>query len=212
MRINDRFRPTTLQDVVGQTPVALLKHLVANPHSSALLLEGPPGCGKTSSAVALAHDMGCDNEWSGLEVIPATELTIDRARELFLHDLKLRPLEGRGWHVLILEELEAVHPQVSRFMKVHLERLPKRCIVIATSNGAGGVEEALLQRFRLYRFAGDESFAAACQARVASIWREIGAGPLPRDWMAWGWRSGTWSLRLCLDELADFAQLAGGVV
>ncbi len=77
------------------------------------------------------HDIGSVDEFAGLRVLPASELDIELCRELFEVSLRLRPLEGRGWHVLVLEELDGVaSKQLERYLKVKLEHgLPTKCIV-----------------------------------------------------------------------------------
>ena len=71
---------------------------------------------------SMAADLGSVDEFSGLLVVPASELDIERCRELFDVSLRLRPLEGNGWHVLVLEELDGVgSKQVERYLKVKLE-------------------------------------------------------------------------------------------
>lgn len=191
MRLAEKYRPKRLDDVVGQPPVRLLKKLAREPYECCLLLEGPAGVGKTSAALALAEEMGCGGEWSGLEVVVSTELSIERCRQLFERDLRLRPMEGSGWHCLVIEELEAcTSPAVTRYLKVALERLPRRCVVVATSNGAAGIERALLQRFRIYHFGGGPDFAEEVTERLERVWKEeVGEGgpEMPAGWMRWGW-------------------------
>src|SRR5262245_39506925 len=123
MRLAEKYRPRTLGDVVGQPmAVATLRQLVREPEPCCLLFEGGPGLGKTASALAFARELGCADEFSGLEILPASELDIERCRDLFEVTLRLRPLEGKGWHVLILEELDGVgSKQVERYLKVRLE-------------------------------------------------------------------------------------------
>ncbi len=192
MNLSEKYRPKRLDDVVGQPPVKVLKRLAREPYECCVMLEGPPGVGKTSAAVALANDMGCGGNWSGLDVVVSTELTIERCRQLFERELRLRPMEGSGWHCLVIEELEAcTSPAVTRYLKVALEKLPRRVVVVATSNGAAGIERALLQRFRCLWFGGGPDFAEAVTERLEWVWREEVAGEggpeMLGGWMRWGW-------------------------
>ena len=96
--------------------------------------------------------------------------------------------------------------QTQRFLKVALEtRLPAKCIVVATSNGAGKLDPALLQRFRCYSFASGPQFALAAQERVAEIWRrEAGDLEPPSTWRCWGLLpNGQFSMRVALDRLQE---------
>ena len=50
-----KYRPKRLEDIVGQESIiASLKNIVQKGITPNLLFTGPPGCGKTSTAYALA--------------------------------------------------------------------------------------------------------------------------------------------------------------
>ena len=60
----DLMRPASIDDVVGQTNLlgenGLVRRMVDNHKLSNLILWGPPGCGKTTIARALAHSVDMD--------------------------------------------------------------------------------------------------------------------------------------------------------
>src|SRR2546430_6785896 len=66
----EKYRPKTLDEIVGNpTAVAELRKWAAawgkgRPDRRAVILQGGPGIGKTSAALALANEMG----WSAIEV------------------------------------------------------------------------------------------------------------------------------------------------
>ena len=60
----EKYRPQSLSDIIGNTKVINdLKSWAGSwgekMIKKGVILSGPPGCGKTSAAIALASDMGC---------------------------------------------------------------------------------------------------------------------------------------------------------
>jgi hypothetical protein len=80
--------------------------------------------------------------------------------------------------------------------------LPRRCIVVATSNSAAKIEDYLKERFEILQFSGGPSFAELAQERLAEIWlAEMPGEDMPYGWRNWGWQGDRFSMRLALREL-----------
>ena len=201
------LKPKTLDNVVGQPCVRFLKDLAASPSASCWMLEGQPGVGKTASAHALATELGCHDEFTGKWHVPCTELGIDHAKELFGRTLRLRFGSESGFNVLILEECEWLSPACQRFLKDALDpltRLPKNLIVVATSNDSSGLDEALLERFRLLAFSSGPHFREACLERLGVVWEQLtGNQCLPPSASGWGVRGERFSMRIAISNMTN---------
>jgi len=212
MRLSHSYQPRTLDEVVGQPAIVRrLKRLVAAPQPCCLLFEGPGGVGKSAAAKALVRDLGVD-PFYGVNEYAGTDLLISTCRELFDHTLRLSPLAGARWNMLVIEELErAASDEVTNHLKKNLseQHMPERLIVVATSNDASGLDEALLQRFEVFPFSAGPTFAEACQERLAWIWQqEAGPGiPMPLGMEQMGWRNGNYSMRRALAALGAALEL-----
>lgn len=184
-----------LRDIVGQPPVRHLQAFVDSVRrgeatSKAFLLEGPPGIGKTESAMATAAALGCHDDFGGgLFVVDCSRLGVDKCDELFRCSLRLRPCTETGWKCLILEEFECISKPCQINLKFHLDekRIPARLCVIATSNVVNGIDKAVLSRMKPMPYSNGEAFAKACQDRLKHLWamRNPGQG-MPIGWTGWG--------------------------
>ncbi|MEM5814586.1 MAG: AAA family ATPase, partial [Candidatus Aenigmatarchaeota archaeon] len=89
----EKYRPRNLSEIVGQPLIVsrLQAFLVKGlPH---MLFAGPPGCGKTTAALALAHEL-YGNSWHAnfLELNASDERGIDVVRHKIKDFARTKPM------------------------------------------------------------------------------------------------------------------------
>lgn len=116
----EKHRPRSLKEVVGNTPsLAKLREWAeawrtGMPEKRAMVLAGPPGTGKTSTALALGHDMG----WSVIELNASDARnagTIQRVatagavHQTFASDGSFHGSQTGGRKLIILDEADNLY-------------------------------------------------------------------------------------------------------
>jgi len=134
MELYKKYRPTTLDRVVGQdAAVTNIKTLVAKnrvPH--AIMLTGPSGCGKTTLARIIANEIGCDPS-QYIEIDSGQFRGVDTAREL-AENAQYAPTHGNVRVWVIDEAHNATTAQQEAMLKL-LEDTPKHAyFMLATTN------------------------------------------------------------------------------
>lgn len=143
----EKYRPARLHSIFGQPGIVRhLRGFVGAPFPMAYLFSGETGTGKTSAALALAAELGCDmrqKEFGGVQVLASGEQSAEAVREC-CERMWLSPMCGSGWKVFILNEAERMHLQAETIWLDRLENIPPRTVIVFTTNHS----EKLSQRFR----------------------------------------------------------------
>lgn len=188
--LTERYRPRRLADVVGQPEiVAHLQALAADPYPCAIILAGETGTGKTSSAWALAADLGCNIdadpvEFGGVFSIASGEHNADTLRELWPTLWRIPFESEHGWKVVIVNECEAVNSTVERLWLDRLEELPPKTVIVFTTNNLASLPARFVDRciggVLEFRAAADD-LAEHGRALARSIWRTETGAEMPAD-------------------------------
>ncbi len=163
----EKYKPATLHDFAGmERPRAILSHLAASPYSSAWLLLGPSGLGKTTMALALAHQIGGE-----VHHIPSRQCcleTVDRVTA----SCHYAPMFGERWHVLVIDEADQMSrpAQLAFLSKLDTTAAPPDTIFIFTANGTTLLEERFLSRCRVLKFT-HEGLLEPASKLLARIWK-----------------------------------------
>ena len=153
-----RMRPRRLSEVVGQEhilkPGSLLPRLVAQNRFGSLLFYGPPGCGKTSIAEAIARETN-----SRFVRINAVMSNVAELREI-LAIARRRPEAAT---ILFIDELHRFNKSQQDLLLPDVEEGNIRLIGATTHNPGFYVNPPLLSRSHLFRL---EPLAAAAVVGV----------------------------------------------
>ncbi len=143
MNLLEKYRPSTLSDIVGNGRAVeeLKKWAQSWPQDKkAALLYGRPGTGKTSSAIALANDMG----WEVIELNASDQRTQQVINRIAGEASRAESLFG-GQRLIMLDEVDNLHGNADRGGARAVTELVKRTRqpIILIANDLRGVSSAL---------------------------------------------------------------------
>ena len=153
-----RYRPMKLSEVVGQPQVTepLMKSLEAGKVGHAYLFVGPRGCGKTSVARILAHEVNGfkyeleDDYVDIIEIDGASNRGIDNIREL-REKVMIAPTSGK-YKVYIIDEVHMLTKEAFNALLKTLEEPPAHVIFIMATTDAYKVPVTITSRAQTYTF------------------------------------------------------------
>lgn len=153
-----RYRPISLDEVVGQDQVIkpLTSSLKAGKISHAYLFIGPRGCGKTSVARILAHEVNGfkyeieDDYVDIIEIDGASNRGIDNIREL-REKVMIAPTSGK-YKVYIIDEVHMLTKEAFNALLKTLEEPPAHVIFIMATTDAYKVPVTITSRAQTYTF------------------------------------------------------------
>jgi len=109
----EKYRPAHLQDLIGNTQVLQQMVLWARSWTTSnkpLLLYGKPGTGKTSSAHALAHDMG----WDIVEMNASDQRTKSALEKIAGSSAVTASVTGSQRKLILLDEVDNLYGTADR--------------------------------------------------------------------------------------------------
>jgi len=166
-----RMRPRGLAEVVGQKHIleagSLLPRLVAQNRFGSLLFYGPPGCGKTSIAEAIARETN-----SRFVRINAVMSNVAELREI-LAAARRRPEAAT---ILFIDELHRFNKSQQDLLLPDVEEGCVRLIGATTHNPGFYVNPPLLSRSHLFRLEPLAADAVAGVLKCALVDAERGLG------------------------------------
>jgi putative ATPase len=173
----ERMRPRTLAEIVGQKRLlgegtALRRELEAGRVHS-MILWGPPGCGKTTLALLLAHYAKA--EFVALSAVLSGIAEVRAA----LAEAEARFVAGQR-SVLFIDEVHRFNKAQQDAFLPHVERGVIVLVGATTENPSFELNSALLSRCRVHVMdpIGTEDIALALERALADRERGLGAAAL----------------------------------
>lgn len=139
----DLMRPNTIDEVIGQTILlgenGLIRRMVDNKKLSNLILWGPPGCGKTTIARALANSV--DTDYVPMSAVFSGTADIKKAMDT----ARMNSNIGRGT-LLFIDEIHRFNKTQQDTLLPYLEDGTVTFIGATTENPSFNLNNALLSR------------------------------------------------------------------
>lgn len=153
--LDEKYKPTTIAELVGQPKVqATMKELLQQknivlPH---MIFTGPPGVGKTSTAVALAKDL-YGSEWrSNLHIYNASDSRgIDFIRGTIKQLTMVQPVSA-AFQIIFLDEADELTSQAQDSLKQIMQQFTETTKFIFACNNQDKIIQPIKDRCSVFSF------------------------------------------------------------
>lgn len=165
----EKHRPKTVEDcILPDRIIKAFRTYVTEKSIPTLLLSGPSGTGKTTSAIALCEDIGL----SYMMINGSTERGIDTLRTKIQKYASTVSLRGTR-KVIIIDEADYLTPEAQAGFRGVIDEFSSTCTFIFTCNAKSRIHDAILSRSTQidYRLQGVErpEMAKRLLKRVSDI-------------------------------------------
>ncbi len=150
----EKYRPKTLNEILGQKEIVeRLEGFVKARSMPHCLFAGPPGTGKTTAALCLAHDLfGAAFTDSFSELNASDERGINVVRERVKAFARTRTLREVPFKILVLDEADNMTGDAQQALRRTMERYTETCRFILACNYSSRIIEPIQSRCAPFRF------------------------------------------------------------
>ncbi|XP_076897629.1 replication factor C subunit 2-like [Bidens hawaiensis] len=151
----EKFRPTKVKDIVGNADaVSRLQVIARDGNMPNLILAGPPGTGKTTSILALAHELlGPTYKEAVLELNASDDRGIDVVRNKIKMFAQMKVTLPAGRHkVIILDEADSMTSGAQQALRRTMEIYSNSTRFALACNTSSKIIEPIQSRCALVRF------------------------------------------------------------
>lgn len=177
LALSEKYRPRQISGFLGLRGVKeVLAGFVKNPSSSAWLLHGPTGIGKTSAGMALANEIPAQ-----LHHIPAKLCTLETVEKL-CRQCQYAPARPEDWsrvrfHLCLIDECDAMtRPAQLLFLsKLEAVAAPPATIFVFTTNAVESLYKKFVSRCKKLEFS-TKGIEPELSSLLAEIWTREAPG------------------------------------